>query len=106
MIGIHFYTSYLGSQPNIERVVEQIDYIANLVGIETIALGIDFFPTEGAWGEFQRSQGTKEVAWAIPDISHVYEVTEALTMRNYPDDDIKKILGGNFLRVCKDVFGK
>ena len=105
VIGLHFYSSYLGRKPTVERVVEQVDYITNLVGIDTVALGIDFFPSKGEWAEFQQSQSPKEISWAIPDIAHVHELTEALVARNYSGADVKKVLGENFLRVAKDVFG-
>ena len=35
-----------------------------------------------------------------------YKVTEAMIVRNYSENDIIKVLGGNFLRVCREVFGK
>ena len=105
VVGIHFYSTYLGNQPSTEQVVQQIDYLANLVGIETVALGVDFFPTTGAWEKFQRDQGATNIQWAIPHIGEVAQVTEALLARNYPEPDIARILGGNFLRVCREVFG-
>ena len=106
VVGIHFYSSYLGAQPSVENVVQQVDYMVDLVGIETIALGVDFFPTTGAWAKFQRDQGTTDIQWAITHIGEIAQVTEALLARNYPEPDIAKILGGNFLRVCREVFGK
>ena len=106
LLGIHFYRSYLGSRPSVERVVEQVDHIANLVGIDTVGLGIDFFPTHGPWRKMQLDQNTREITWAIPHIGEVVRVTEALLARNFPEDDIIKVLGGNFLRVCKAVFGR
>jgi microsomal dipeptidase-like Zn-dependent dipeptidase len=33
------------------------------------------------------------------------KIAQALKDRGYSDDDIKKILGGNFLRVLRDVTG-
>lgn len=106
VLGIHFYSSYLGPRPNVDRVVEQVDYIAQVAGIDTVALGVDFFPSDGAWGEFQRAQETfREISWAVPDLSQLERVTEALVANNLPDGDIKKVLGGNFLRVCREVFG-
>jgi len=105
MIGLNFYSSCLGRKPTIKKVIQQVDYIANLVGIDTVGLGIDLFPTTGKWRQFQHLQGEKEIAWAIPDLSHLPEVTEALVARNYSDADIKKVLGENFLRVAKEVFG-
>jgi membrane dipeptidase len=106
VVGVHFYSSYLGRIPTVRQVADQIDYIAQVAGIDTVALGCDFFPTEGAWGDFQRAQGTKEIAWAIPDLGQLVRVTEALLARRYAEDNVRKVLGGNFLRVCQDVFGE
>jgi membrane dipeptidase len=49
LLGIHFYTTYLGPTPTPEGVVQQIDHVAQLVGIDHVALGVDFFPTDGVW---------------------------------------------------------
>jgi membrane dipeptidase len=105
VVGLHFYTSYLGQIPTVRQVADQVDYVAQAAGIDTVALGCDFFPTQGEWRDFQRSQGAKDIVWAVPDLGHLVRVTEALLARNYPEGDIKKVLGGNFLRVCQEVFG-
>ena len=104
VLGIHFYRTYLGPEPSIDRVVEQVDHIANLVGIDTVGLGIDLFPTHGPWKQMQLDQNTPEIVWAISHIGEVVQVTEALLARNFPEEDIIKVLGGNFLRVAKEVF--
>jgi membrane dipeptidase len=105
VIGIHFYSSYLGPRPQVRHVAEAVDELAQQGGIEVVALGIDFFPKEGAWGEFQRAQGTREISWAIPDLGRLPDITEALVRRGYRDDAIFAVLGRNFLRVCHEVFG-
>ena len=105
VLGIHFYSSYLGDKPHVRRVVDHIDYVAQLVGIETVALGVDFFPTTGGWRELQLAQGTTSISWAIESLQQMPRVTEALVARNYSDDAIRAVLGGNFLRVCREVFG-
>jgi membrane dipeptidase len=105
VLGIHFYSSYLGAKPTVKRVIDNVDYISQLVGIDTVGLGVDFFPTTGKWEEFQHAQGTKTLEWAVRDIGEMRRVTDALVAKNYSDADISKVLGGNFLRVCKEVFG-
>ena len=106
VIAIHFYAGYMGQPLCPDRVVDQVDKIAGEAGIETVGLGCDFFPTTGGWADFQHSQGTKDIVWAVQDIGHISQVTEAMLARNYSENDISKVLGGNFLRVCKEVFGK
>src|SRR6185369_11169404 len=71
VIGIHFYSSYLGEQPSVIQVLDAVDMLAEKKMVEAAALGVDLFPTEGAWGDFQRQQGTRNIAWAIPDLSHM-----------------------------------
>ena len=105
VLGIHFYSSYLGENPVVSRVVDQVDYIAAVAGIDTVAMGVDLFPTTGPWREFQLAQGTRDISWAISDLGEMPRVTDALVERGYSDEDIGKVLGGNFLRVCREVFG-
>lgn len=105
LIGIHFYTTYLGPAPTPEDVFKQVDYVAQLIGIDHVALGVDFFPTEGAWKELQIAQGTREIRWAIPDFSQMPRITQALVEHGYPEEAVRKVLGLNFLCVCREAFG-
>ncbi len=105
VVGLHFYTSYLGARPNVVQVVDAVDYLVRHAGPEHVGLGVDFFPTTGPWRDFQAAQGTTDPAWAIPDLSHMEEVSRALVSRNYSDRHIRGFLGENFLRVCREVFG-
>ena len=115
MIGIHFYITYMGKrQPDgswddnitIEDVVNHIDYVRDLVGIDHIGLGADFFPTHGPWAEMQYAQGAYNLKWVIDGMSQMPLITDALVRRGYADDDIRKVLGLNFLRVGHAVFGE
>ena len=104
LIGIHFFTTYLGPAPSPMDVVKQVDHIAQLVGIDHIALGVDFFPTQGPWRDLQVAQGTTDLRWAIDDLGRMPRITHALVKHGLCETDIRKILGENFLRVCQAVF--
>jgi membrane dipeptidase len=104
LLGIHFYITYLGPDPTPDDVVRQLDYVAGLVGIDHVALGVDFFPTGGAWYDLQAAQGATNLQWAVDDMSQMPLITRALVERGYSEADITKILGGNFLRVCEATF--
>ncbi len=104
LLGIHFYITYLGPDPTPDDVVRQIDYVVELVGIEHVALGVDFFPTEGPWYDLQVAQGARNLQWAVDDMSQMPAITRALLERGYSEADIHRILGGNFLRVCDTTF--
>ncbi len=105
LLGVHFYTTYLGPAPAPEGVVRQIDHVAGLVGIDHVALGVDFFPTDGVWYDLQVAQGARDLRWAIKDTSEMPEITRCLVEHGYSEEDIRKILGENYLRVCEEVFG-
>jgi len=92
VIGVIFYPPYLttSSTATIKNVIDHIDYIKNLVGIDYIALGSDF-------------DGIERVVVGLEDVSKFPNLTEALLRRGYSISDIKKIYGENFLRVFRQV---
>ena len=105
VLGIHFYTTYLGASPGPEDVVKQVAYVSELVGIDHVALGVDFFPTEGAWRKLQEECGTTDLEWAVEDMRGMPEITHHLIDHGFSEAEARKVLGLNFLRVCKTVIG-
>jgi len=75
---------------NVATVVDHIDHIVKLVGPDYVGLGSDFD------GVFGLPQG-------LADCSMVPNITRELMARGYSNKDIKKILGGNFMRVFRQV---
>ena len=80
-----------GKLPHVswERIVDQIDHVAKLVGADHVGLGSDF---DGA-----------DMPEGMEDCSKLPKITEALLRKGYSDDDIRKILGGNTLRVMAEA---
>jgi membrane dipeptidase len=78
-----------GKLPHVswERIVEHIDHVVKLVGPEHVGLGSDF---DGA-----------SMPDGMEDCSKLPKITEALLRKGYKEDDIRKILGGNTLRVME-----
>lgn len=76
----------------LEKLIDHIDHAVKLAGPDHVGLGSDFDGIEA-------SPAGMEDATKIPNI------TRALLQRGYSESDIKKILGGNFLRVLKAVTG-
>jgi membrane dipeptidase len=72
-----------------ERIVEHIDHAARLVGADYVGVGSDF---DGAF-----------MPEGMEDASKFPLITEGLLRRGYSEADIRKILGGNTLRVMDDV---
>ncbi len=77
---------------SIEKVIDHIDYIKNLVGIDFVGIGSDF-------------DGGITPPNELYDASTYPEITKRLVDKGYTSEEIKKVLGGNFLRVFKKVCG-
>ena len=78
-------------RPPLKALVDHIDHIAKIAGIDHVGLGSDFDGVSGALPQ------------GINSAADLPKITEALLDRGYKDEDIKKILGGNLLRVMRDV---
>lgn len=78
---------------HLERRIDVIDYLVNLVGIEHVGIGTDFQFLEDAVIDFDSAAQTPNV-------------TAALLRRGYTPLAIQKILGDNFLRVIETVVGE
>ncbi len=73
--------------PSIQKVIETINHIVKVGGIDHVGLGSDFDGTEMVSG--------------LEDVSKYPEITRLLVEAKYSRSEIQKILGGNFLRVLK-----
>ena len=74
----------------LSQVADHVDHIRAMAGIDHIGLGADF-------------DGISEVVQGLEDVSTYPALTAELLKRGYKDDDIKKILGLNVLRVMRQV---
>jgi len=90
-----FRNKYLVEQaddfrPGIEIIVDHMDYIISLIGEDHVGLGSDF-------------DGISVLPSGIDDVSKMPEITRVMLQRGYSTERIRKILGGNFMRVFKEV---
>ncbi len=94
VIGVVFYLPFLtsGNSANIDSVIKHIDYIKNLVGIDHVAIGSDF-------------DGIEVTPVGLEDVSKFPALTLKLLEHGYSQQDVEKILGGNFMRVFEQVCG-
>jgi membrane dipeptidase len=77
----------------VDHAAECIDHIVKVAGIDHVGIGSDF-------------DGIPSVPKGLEDVSKMPNLTEALLRRGYNEKDIQKIMGGNFLRVIRQVVGK
>lgn len=86
VIGIGYWDGAV-CEPEIDNVVAAIRYTADLVGVDHVALGSDY-------------DGATEVAW---DASELVVLTDALLDNGFGEDDVRKIMGENALRVLEEI---
>jgi membrane dipeptidase len=73
----------------VSDVVDHIDYAVRLIGVDHVGISSDF---DGGGGV---------VGWN--DASETFNVTHELVRRGYTEEDIRKLWGGNLLRVWREV---
>jgi membrane dipeptidase len=78
------------SRATLADVVDHIDHIRKIAGIDAIGIGGDF-------------DGVSCTPAGLDDVSKYPNLTRALLERGYSAEDIRKIYGGNFLRVMRAV---
>ncbi len=80
-----------GKLPRVEwtKIIDHVDHAVKVAGADHVGLGSDF---DGA-----------EMPYGMEDASQLPRITEALLQKGYSESDIRKILGGNVLRLMQDV---
>jgi membrane dipeptidase len=78
-------------RPPLTSLIDQIDHVAKKAGVDHVGLGSDFDGVSGA------------TPAGIDSAADLPKITQALLDRGYSADDIRKVLGGNLLRVFRDV---
>jgi membrane dipeptidase len=76
-------------RPPLSSLIDHIDHVAKVAGIDHVGLGSDFDGVHGATPE------------GIDSAADLPKITQALVDRGYNAADIRKILGGNILRVFR-----
>jgi len=77
-------------RPPLKSLIDHIDHVAKVAGIDHVGLGSDF-------------DGVTSLPEGIDSVADLPKITQALVQRGYTREQINKILGGNFLRVMREV---
>ncbi len=78
-------------RPPLSALIDHIDHIAKIAGVDHVGLGSDFDGVSGA------------TPMGLDSAADLPKITQALLDRGYSADDLRKILGGNTLRVFKEI---
>ena len=74
----------------ISKLIDHIDHIVKVAGIDHVGIGADF-------------DGANDMPEGAKDVSMLPNITYELLKRGYSEQDIRKILGGNLLRVFAEA---
>ena len=85
---LKYSTEVHAIRPPLSTLIDHIEYVIKLVGVDYVGLGSDF-------------DGIEFAPAGLDDVSCYPLITKALLQRGYSKKDITKILGGNLLRVLK-----
>lgn len=98
VICLHFYEGYIHPRhgtkyPTVEDLVDHMDRIRQVSGVDSIGLGPDYSPMQGwRWVEgAERMEG-------------MINVVRVMVRRGYTDEEIEKVLGRNLMRVYSQVW--
>jgi membrane dipeptidase len=103
-----------GVRPTIVDYLDQIDYVAKLVGAKHVGIGLDIDDTSTPerFAEFKRNFPelcrdydfeTRRID-GLSELADCPQIARGLVSRGYSDGEILMILGGNFMRVFSDVW--
>jgi membrane dipeptidase len=119
VIGINFISFMVKAKEptTVDDVIDHIDHVRDLVGIEHVGIGSDFglesndhMPDRDQFRRFMLAADTRyqvHAREAVHDLDgpqRFYALTEALLRRGYSSEQIKLVIGGNFQRVLGQVW--
>jgi membrane dipeptidase len=117
VIGMNGFPSFVSTakEPTLDQYIDHMAYIAELVGVEHVGVGLDYWNgTEADYLEFVESgmwspENYPPPPWPYPaglgDASGLPTLTERLLERGFSAADVRGILGENWLRVWAQIWG-
>jgi len=81
--------NYPGERANVADVIDHIEHVIEVAGVDFVGIGTDFDGGGGVEG--------------CDDVSQMFRVTEELVRRGHSEEEIGKIWGGNVMRVFRRV---
>jgi membrane dipeptidase len=97
------------AQATIDTYIDNIEYTIELTSVDSVALGFDFF--KFIFEQWTPAQQAALVAYLmdvafVPDLDHhgvAKNLTRRLIERGWKDDDIAKLLYGNWMRIFQEL---
>lgn len=119
--GVTTFPTFVGpGTPTLKEVLDHVDYLVNLIGVDHVGIGTDYiegqpqsyFQTKrgdiGLGCKFPEGVAPPTWPWVFPEgiasISDFPNLVPGLAERGYGPEDIRKIMGENFKRVFSEVW--
>ena len=95
VMGINLYPDFLrqSGSASIKDIIKHIEHVSALAGSEILGIGADF-------------DGIDDTPEDIKGVQDLYKIIDELSRLNYSDEYIRKLAGGNFMRVIKEEIGR
>jgi membrane dipeptidase len=120
-VGVCTYPPFLpwGTETNIDNCIEEIEYVINVVGEDCVGIGTDFTQEQdAAFFDYlsldkghgrrlvpKRPGGVTKMPDGLSTIGEFPNLTAAMEKAGWPETKIRKVMGENWLRVLKEVWG-
>jgi len=107
VLGITFYPPIVASdQPNLEKVLEHIHHAVSVMGIDHVGVGADFSDFI-SWDTAEVGEGFEEQpkTKGLESVVGIPKLVDSMLTNGYSQEQVQKILGGNFLQVFQQIIG-
>lgn len=117
VVGVNAYPAFVKNgeaRPALSDLLNHIEHIAALVGVEHVGLGLDFFDATmeeyermiglGIWQRTQYPPPPYLYPAGIASASQIPNIAEGLGGRGFRSEDIALVMGGSFYRVFEAVW--
>lgn len=81
---------YKAIRPPLSLLIDHFDYAIKLVGVDHVGIGSDF-------------DGIHTTPFEMDDVTFLPNITRELLKRGYREEEVRKVLGENFLRVVRET---
>src|SRR4051812_36168118 len=114
VVGVNFFYGFIDPDaPTVGRLVDHIEHVASVAGIDHVGLGPDFVkevfeqltPPIAGPVDFEGLDGSTVIA-GLDGPAGLPLVTAELVQRGWTEADVRKVLGDNWLRVFRSELGR